>query len=366
MIFVRNVLRAPARSLLTVLGVASGVALFVAVRAITIDIRAQVSAVADAYGLEVVLYERRANSPFTSRISAAQMSELQARFGSALSPMVLGTHNEPWSSYALVIGVTQEFLRRIPLVAGAPYAEGSGEMIIGEVAARQLGVEPDQTLSLDGRPVRIAGIFRTGSRLLDGGLMMDIPQAQAVLTQQGAEPQYSLAVIRTVDEASTRRLIDEVDRSYPAFKAIPGSEFAGAMRLMHVVDAFVRTLAAIALVGTCLVVMNTLLMAIGERTREIGILMTVGWTPPMVLRMFLAESVALCVVGAGLGNVLALLLLRVVNSIESIGFGWIPIRFPLSLTGTSFVVALSVAVLSLAWPAVVLYRVQPLSALRHE
>ena len=138
------------------------------------------------------------------------------------------------------------------------------------------------------------------------------------------------------------------------------------MRLMRVVDAFVKTLSVVALVGTCLVVINTLLMAIGERTREIGILMTVGWTPWLVLRMFLAESVVLCVAGAGLGNVFALLLLRVVNSIESIGFGWIPIRYPMSLALVSFAMALSVAVVSMAWPAIILYRVQPLSALRQE
>ena len=138
------------------------------------------------------------------------------------------------------------------------------------------------------------------------------------------------------------------------------------MRLMRVVDAFTRTLAVVALVGTCLVVINTLLMAIGERTREIGILMTVGWTPWLVLRMFLAESVVLCVAGAGLGNVFALLLLRVVNSIESIGFGWIPIRYSLSLTMESFAMALIVAVISLVWPAIILFRVQPLAALRQE
>ena len=62
----------------------------------------------------------------------------------------------------------------------------------------------------------------------------------------------------------------------------------------------------------------------------------------------------------------ALGLLRVVNSLESVGFGWIPIRFPLSLTATSLLMALSVAVVSLLWPALVLYRMQPLTALRHE
>lgn len=366
MIFLRNVLRAPARSVMTALGVAAGVALFVAVRAITLDIHQQVAAAASAYGVEVVVYEKRATSPFSSRISLSQMSELQARFGAALSPLVLGTRNEPWNSYALVIGVTHDFLRRIPLSAGEPYEAGSGDGLLGEVAARQMGVMPGQMLSLDGNPVRIVGVFRTGSRLLDGGLMLDIPHAQSVLTREGAERQFSLAVLRAGDEAGATAMIRQIERELPAFTAIPGTEFAGAMRLMRVVEAFVRTLSAIAMVGTCLVVMNTLLMAIGERTREIGILMTVGWTPWLVLRMLLAESVVLCITGAALGNLFALGLLRVVNSLDSIGFGWIPIRFPLSLTALSFVVALSVAAVSLVWPAVVLYRVQPLTALRHE
>jgi ABC-type antimicrobial peptide transport system permease subunit len=107
-------------------------------------------------------------------------------------------------------------------------------------------------------------------------------------------------------------------------------------------------------------------MAIGERTREIGILMTVGWTPWLVLRMFFAESVVLCVAGAALGNGLGLLLLRIVNSIDSIGFGWIPIRYPLSITVETFALAFLVALAALVWPAVILFRFQPIAALRQE
>lgn len=362
----RNVLRAPARSLMTALGVAAGIGLFVAVRAITLDIHAQVASAAYAYGVEVVVYERRATSPFSSRISAEQMQALQSRFGAALAPLVLGTRNETWNSYVLVIGVTPEFRARIPLSLGVPYEDGSGDVLVGEVAATHMGLGPGRTVQLDGRETRITGIFRTGSRLLDGGLMMDIAQAQRVLTREGAERQYSLAVLRAADDASAKAMIAEIARDFPAFKAIPGNEFAGAMRLVRVVEAFVKTLSVVALVGTCLVVMNTLLMAVRERTREIGILMAVGWTPPLVLRMLFVESTLLCLVGAGLGNVFALVLLRVLNSIESIGFGWIPIRFPMTLTAISLAVALAVAVVSLLWPAVVLYRVQPLTAIRHE
>jgi putative ABC transport system permease protein len=257
-------------------------------------------------------------------------------------------------------------VRRVPLTAGTVSEEGSGAILIGEIAATRLGVGPGQTITLDGRPRPIAGVYRTGSRLFDGGVMLSIPEAQRMIQREGAEPHYTLAVFRASGPAAARTLIAELESRYPALRAIPGTEFAGSLRLLRVVDAFARTISVVALIGAALVVTNTFLMAIAERTREIGILMAIGWTPWLVLRMLVAESVLLSGLGAVIGNLSALLLLRVVNGLESIGYGWIPVRFPLAITGQSLSLALAVALVALAWPTVVLHRMQPLTALRHE
>jgi len=365
-IFLRNLLRAPVRSALTILGVAAGIGLYVAVTAITRDVRHQIDGVTGAYGLEVVAYERRATSPFSSRISTDQMDRLIARYGTAVTPLVLGTHNERWSAYALVIGAPTSFQDRLALTQGRRFGSGAGDALIGEVAAQRLGLQGGAEVELDGRRFRVAGVFRTGSRLLDGGLMMDIADAQAILTREGATQQYTLALFRVEAQGGAAALIAELNARYPELRAIPGTEFAGAMRLMRVVDAFVRTISVIALIGTGLVVGNALVMALAERTRELGILMTIGWSPWLVLRMLAAEGVVLSVIGAALGNGLALLVLRVLNRIESIGFGWIPVRFPASLAGMSLLMALGVGVVALAWPALVVHRLQPLAALRHD
>jgi putative ABC transport system permease protein len=365
-IFLRNLLRAPARSLMTALGIAAGIGLFVAISAITIDLHAQIRAVADAYALEVVVYERRATSPISSRISAAQMGALQDRYGRAVTPMAVGSLNERWNAYALVIGVPPEFARRTPLVSGEHGPDGGDGVLLGELAASRLGLAPGGSLRIDGRPVPVHGVYRTGSRMLDGGVMTGIAQAQRMLAREGAEPHFTLALLRAASSSAADTMIADIERTDPGLRAIRGTEFAGSLRLIRVVDAFIRTISIVALIGTALVVTNTLLMAVSERTRELGILMTVGWSPWLVLRMLAAESVVLCTVGAALGNGFALLLLHAVNGLESVGFGWIPLRYPWALAGSSLALAAAIALLALVWPAVVVLRLQPLSALRHE
>jgi len=366
LISLRNLLRAPARSLMTAGGVAAGIGLFVAILAITTDLHEQIGAVADAYTLEVVVYERRANSPLSSRIPVGQMQALQRRFGDTVSPFVIGTLNERWNSYALVIGAPREFAHRTQLIEGRAAQAESDEVVLGEVAAQRLRLTPGATIALDGRERPIVGIYRTGSRMLDGGVMTGIAQAQRMLGREGVEAQYTLALLRARDRAGAAELMRKVEAAEPTLRAIPGTEFAGALRLLRVVNAFVTTISVVALVGTVLVVSNTMMMAIAERTREIGILMTVGWSPWRVLRMFAAESILVCLAGTALGHGFALLLLRAVNRMESVGFGWIPVRYSWSVAAASIAVAAGVGVIALAWPAVVVTRMQPLAALRRE
>jgi putative ABC transport system permease protein len=366
MIFLRNVHRAWLRSLMTVLGIAGGVALFAAILAMTTDLQKQLRGAIGAYSLEVVVYERRATSPFSSKISGEQMQSLRQHFGTRLTPIVVGTLNEKWNAYAMVVGVEPGFSQRIPLVVGERFKPGRREIVLGEIGAQRLQLQPGQSLRLDGDDYTISGVFRTGSRMFDGAVMTGIADAQKMLSQGGTAGQYTMALLQTTSHEDKDRFIGEVQARFPGLRAIPGTEFAGSLRLLKVVDTFAYTISLVALMGTCLLVTNTLLMAVAERTREIGILMTVGWTPWLVLRMLLAESLLLCALGTGVGNVLAVLLLRVVNGMESIGYGWLPVSLPPTLVLGSFVATAMVAVVALIWPAVVVWRLQPLSALRHE
>ncbi|MBE7518830.1 MAG: FtsX-like permease family protein [Thermoflexaceae bacterium] len=65
-------------------------------------------------------------------------------------------------------------------------------------------------------------------------------------------------------------------------------------------------------------VMNTMVMSVFERTREIGILRAVGWSGARVLRMIIIESLALCLVAAGFGAALGVAASRAVLFVPAI------------------------------------------------
>lgn len=366
MIFLRNVLRARGRSLMTVIGIASGIALFTAITAITSDLQAQIDGAVASYRVEIVVSERRATSPMSSRVPGNVMDQLVAEFGEDLAPLLMGTLNEPWNPYALVVGAGATFVRRVPLVRGEPFSAGRAEMVIGELGAQRLGLQPGQTVQVGGRDYRITGVFRSGSRIFDSALLTDLPEARRLLARDGTASHYTLAALHVAGSRSSDEVIRHINARYPGLRAVSGTELSGSLRLIRIVRAFVGTISLIAVFGTCVVLTNTLLMAVAERTREIGILMTVGWTPWMVMRMLLAESVLMCLLGALLGDVFAVGILHAVNNLPSVGFGWIPVDLSPQLVGLSLLMAVGVAVLALLWPAVVVMRMQPLAALRHE
>jgi putative ABC transport system permease protein len=116
--------------------------------------------------------------------------------------------------------------------------------------------------------------------------------------------------------------------------------------------------------ATLLVSANTMAMSIRERTREVAVLKTLGFTRSGVLGLFVSEAVALSlgggVIGAGLGWVLVFM---ITHSKQFVSF------FPLQVTPEIALVALLasgvVGLLSSALPSYRASRINIVDGLRH-
>lgn len=124
---------------------------------------------------------------------------------------------------------------------------------------------------------------------------------------------------------------------------------------------FGMALPAIGLVVGALVIMNIMLVAVAERTAEIGIRKALGARKSDISRQFLVESATLSLLGAGIGIGMGLGLARLVSSLSPL---------PASVAPWSIVFALAVGVgvgITAGWyPARRASRLDPIAALRQE
>jgi putative ABC transport system permease protein len=106
-------------------------------------------------------------------------------------------------------------------------------------------------------------------------------------------------------------------------------------------------------------------MSIHERTKEIGTLRAVGWRKGRVIRMILLEAFLLSVVGALVGTVCSLILLRILTNVPVVN-GLIDGRLDPILILEGLLIAVAVGVVGGALPARRAARLLPVVALRHE
>ena len=367
MIFLRNLMRAKVRSLLTLLGVTVGIAVFVSVASLTIHIQEQFAYTTAAYNTEVMIGSRNALTPLSSRITPEQLNALQSRLQRTILPMVIGLVPVSATQRVPILGIAEQSFAMIPVVDGKALQMDKPELLIGVLCAEytQLGV--GDNLVLGDVAYTVAGLFRSGSRYYDGGIITSLEHARQILGRASPQDHYNMAMVQTGNNAVTARVVELVRLHFPQLRAQPTVEFYGRMRTMRTMEVSSWSIAVIALLGAAIVVANTLVMVVSERTRELGVLISIGWSPWLVVRMLFAEIMVLCLVGTMLGNGVAQLLLSTLVYINSPGAGWnLPTAIAPLAALASGGAALFIAMLAMLWPTNVVYRLKPAQALRHD
>jgi putative ABC transport system permease protein len=139
-----------------------------------------------------------------------------------------------------------------------------------------------------------------------------------------------------------------------------------------VLDSVLAAVGTVALFVAALGIVNTMVMSILERTREIGIMKAIGASDTDISGVFLAEAAAIGVLGAVFGLILGWLVTRVANAVVNarlIPHGQEPVNlfyFPLWLILGAVGFSVLMSLLAGMYPAGRAARVDPVKALRHD
>jgi putative ABC transport system permease protein len=134
---------------------------------------------------------------------------------------------------------------------------------------------------------------------------------------------------------------------------------------MQNADGFLNGISTLAILVGGVGVLNTMLMSVFERTREIGVLRALGWRRSSILGLILREAALLGVVGGMIGVGVAWSLVWLMNLVPLLT-GLITAEFSWDVFARAFLVALFLGVSGGLYPAYRATRLQPVEALRYE
>ncbi len=366
MLSIKNLTRQIGRTLLTLMGVAIGIAMFVTISSYARNLRSELGALlTNKYDL--IVQGRDATSPFSSRISGSEYQHILQTEGVDDSPAILiDSIKLPQSPYFILTGTSslEPVLSSISLVEGRLPDLRKREILLGRKASRKLERAVGDTIQvITGQPFRVVGVYATGSRLFDNGMIMSLAYARTYLKRSD---EINVVLLRLKQGYSADKLIGTLQDALPEITVTKSRDLLGQIQFVQVIDAISKGLSLVALIIAGIFVSNTMLMAITERTREIGILMAIGWSRFMIFKTILAETLVICFIGGLFGNLLGLLLLWMSSHSGIIGLDWAQASITRPIFYQSIGLSTILGVCCSGYPAFIATRLSPVQALRHE
>ncbi|MGA3095068.1 MAG: ABC transporter permease [Bryobacteraceae bacterium] len=254
--------------------------------------------------------------------------------------LALGVVNQPVEG--LTVGITgidlaafQQMSGGLRFLSGGPFRRPD-DVIIDEYYAKQKNVAVGDRLELVGHSWRVAGIFENG-KLQRIVLPLDVLQD---LTERGRVSQIYLKLDSPANAAAVIQELKSI-KDLPDFKIYSVEEFVSLFaNNLPGLKEFVWVVITIGVVIGFAVVCLSMYMAVLQRTREIGILKSLGGSKAFILRIILAEALIMGVGGTALGIVMSygawwLIKTLVPASIQMIiVYDWWPIALLITLVGT--------------------------------
>ena len=347
---VKSILKSRMRSLLTALGIIIGVAAVVVMVALGDGAQVQVEQQISSLGSNLIIIFPGSMSSGGIHMGAGSINRFtmedvkkiqdEATLIKAVTPVVRtggqvigGTGN--WSTQ--IQGVAPNFLeiRDWPLASGDFFTEKdmisrAKVAVLGQTVAKQLFPNEDpigQQIRIRNVPFRVIGvltakgqsamgsdqddiIFAPATTVLDrlvGGIYINYIQASAISTDQiDAAQQQLTSIMREAHHLNPGEDDDFTVRNQAEITQ-------AATETSKILTILLASVAGVSLVVGGIGIMNIMLVSVTERTREIGIRLSVGARTSDILIQFLTEAIVLSFAGGLIGILLSLGVVFILN-----------------------------------------------------
>jgi putative ABC transport system permease protein len=330
----RNLQRRPTRSILTLLGVAVAVGSFITLYGLSRSVNENVQQAFEERGNDLTVRRRGIAEPFGGTVPEQIIPDIAKISGVAgVSGQLLTFAATDNDDHVIAFGWPENsfFWSSVPLADGRlPNPAERKFALVGKDIANTLGKNVGDDITLLGDKFHIVGITNYTSVINRNAVIVGLSDLQEATFRTGSVTFIAVRLANPADKAATDRIAKTIE-SLGEFAVTRGESVLKNDSLVGLLDAVSSSMAWVALLMGVLMVLNTLLMAVLERTREIGILLGIGGS-------------------------------RLLSAIPAIG-RYIAVRPTLGLIVATAIAAIVLGILGSFYPAFVATRASPAEAL---
>lgn len=392
-LIVKNIFRNKSRSLLAILGIAIGVAAVVGLGMVTDNLSKSTenALTAGAGDFSVIAATGQNNggggppggSGGDQLINQTKVGEISkiSGVGSAvgvLRTMIDLSNNTTtnttsssttagpgnFRSMTTIIGLDSGSVSMDDIVVtnGSVYSNDD-EVIIGKTAAQEMNKTVGSSVTISNKTFKIVGIYETGNFMDDRGIVMSLNSLQNLTGDTG---EVSLIIVKANNGTDATSLANKIQQNYPN-ELTTSTSLSGMNRMnngLDVINSGSWAVSLLAILVGGIIVVITMMKAVSERTREIGVLRAIGWTQKRIIGMIMGESLVLSFIAIFVGLLIGVGIVEVLSA-SHILRGIMP-SFSLFLFLKGIGVALLLGILGGIYPAYRASRLSPTEALRYE
>jgi putative ABC transport system permease protein len=366
-LIIKNVLRQRTRTLLTLLGISIGIATILTLGAVADGLTAAFTGVVNSGEADFLVGQAGSADLTFSRIDYALLERLAAEKGVAqVEGVNIGVTQYGDNPFFMVFGLTGSGvdLGGFSLVDGETLYPGEDEIVLGKVAASVTGKEMGDTITLFGTEFEVVGVYETGEQLQDGGSVLRAPVLQRLTKNEG---NVTIAFVKATSDTDVAELTARIDADY-ADELVTVKDAGEISRLdqgTQIIDSATWMISALAVIIGGIGVMNTMIISVFDRVREIGVLKAVGWRRRTVMAMVLGEAVIIGLASVVTGTAIAMAVL-VPLSATDVARAFLQPAYSVNLWLRATAVAVLVSVVGGLYPAWKAANLSPVEALRYE
>lgn len=357
-----NLIQRPTRTLVSMFAVAVAVILILVLVGLSNGLLNDAARRTQSTGADIIFQPSGASIFFafnSGTLPVKLIDHMRAVDGiEAMSPVLMNfSVNEFGLTFGIDVESFNQFPGRLQILEGRLF-KSDLEVVVDDLFARTRKLQLGRTLRILSKDFTVVGICRSGVAVV----RVFIP-LRTMQQLTGATDKASLIFVKCSRPELVNQVYDRLRAEYKGYNIIRAADVQNLMAdNTPFLKEFTLTIISISVLISFLVILLAMYTSIFERTREIGILKSLGASKAFIIRTILKESVLICSLGCVLGIVLSYIIKNVITT----EFPTVQIEIPLDWLLKASLLGLLGGTLGSLYPAYKAARQDPVVALSYE